>query len=81
MERWQDERLAGREDYRSYRDALREDDALRAFVAEGDRRFEKKHPGATAPAAFHREALVLAGFRAADEVWRYHADAIMVALR
>ena len=81
LERWQDERLTGGEDYRSYRDALREDDALRAFVVEGDRRFEQKHPGATAPAAFHREALLLAGFRAADEVWRYHADAIMVALR
>jgi hypothetical protein len=38
-------------------------------------------PGATAPAASHREALLLAGFRAADEAGRYHADAIMVALR
>ena len=78
---WQDEQLLAGEDYHAYRDALREDDEFRELVVEGDRRFENRHPGATAPQAFHREALRLAGFRSVDEVWRYHNDAILVALR
>jgi trans-aconitate methyltransferase len=81
LEEWRQERLAAGEDYYAYRDALREDDELRGFVLQGDRRFENKHPGATAPEAFHREALLAAGFRTADVVWRHHADAILVALR
>jgi hypothetical protein len=81
LERWRDEQLATGEDYYAYRDALREDKELSGFVVEGDRRFENKHPGTTAPEAFYREALLVAGFRAADVVWRHHADAIRVALR
>jgi SAM-dependent methyltransferase len=81
LERWRDEQLAAGEDYYAYRDALREDGELGGFVIEGDRRFENKHPGTTAPEPFHREALRVAGFRTADVVWRHHADAILVALR
>ena len=81
LEEWRDERLAAGEDYYTYRDALREDGELGAFVLEGDRRFEGKHPGATAPEAFHREALLVVGFRTGDVVWRHQADAILVALR
>ena len=81
LEQWQNEQLAGGEDYYAYRDAMREDEELRPLVAEGDRRFDNTHPGVTAPEAFHREALLAAGFRTADVVWRYLADAILVALR
>lgn len=81
LDRWQADRLATGEDYRAYRDALREGAALRSLVEEGDRRFADKPPGVAAPLSFHRQALLTAGFRAADEVWRYHADAILVALR
>jgi SAM-dependent methyltransferase len=81
LEHWRDQQLAAGEDYYTYRDALREDGELSGFVIEGDRRFENKHPGATVPEAFHREALLAAGFRNADVVWRHHADAILVASR
>jgi SAM-dependent methyltransferase len=81
LEQWQDEQLAEGEDYHDYRDALREDEELHALVVEGDRRFENKHPGATAPEAFHRASLGVAGFRTADVVWRHLADAILVAVR
>ena len=81
LERWREPRLAEGEDYYAYRDALREDAALEPLVAEADRRFAEEHPGITAPAAFHREALRVAGFSTADEIWRHLADAILVAVR
>jgi trans-aconitate methyltransferase len=81
LDSWQEARLAEGEDYYAYRDALREDATLRALVDEGDRRFADKPPGIAAPVAFHREALEVAGFTAADEVWRHHSDAILVAFR
>jgi trans-aconitate methyltransferase len=81
LDGWQATQLAQGEDYHVYRDALREDPTLRSFVEEGDRRFADKPPGVAAPRDFHREALLAAGFRTADEVWRHHADAILVALR
>ena len=81
LEEWRNERLAAGEDYYTFRDELREDGELGGFVMEGDRRFENKHPGTTAPEAFHCEALLVGGFRTADVVWRHHADAILVALR
>jgi SAM-dependent methyltransferase len=81
LDGWQAERLAEGEDYHAYRDALRGDPELEPFVAEGDRRFAKKPAGVAAPIDFHRAALVAVGFQAVDEVWRHHADAILVALR
>ena len=81
LERWREPRLAEGEDYYAYRDALREDATLEPLVAEADRRFAEEHPGMTAPAAFHREALRVAGFSTADEIWRHLADAILVAVR
>lgn len=81
LDGWQEAQLAGGEDYYAYRDALREDETLKPFVEAGDRRFADKPHGIAAPIAFHREALHLAGFSAADEVWRHHSDAILVALR
>jgi trans-aconitate methyltransferase len=81
LDDWQAERLAEGEDYHAYRDALRDDSALRPLVEEGDRRFADKPAGVAAPVSFHREALLTAGFRVADEVWRHLADAILVARR
>ena len=81
LERWQQTQLEDAEDYHDYRDALRDHPTLRPFVDEGDRRFAAKPPGVAATIGFHRKALQLAGFRAADEVWRHHADAILVAIR
>jgi hypothetical protein len=81
LDEWQTSQLAGQEDYRSFRDALRDDEELRPFVEDGDRRFASRPRGVSGPLAFHREALLLAGFRAVDEVWRHHADAILVGLR
>jgi trans-aconitate methyltransferase len=81
LDTWQEARLAEGEDYYTYRDALRDDTSLRELVDEGDRRFADKPPGIAASVAFHREALRVAGFDAADEVWRHHSDAILVAFR
>jgi trans-aconitate methyltransferase len=81
LEGWQAERLAEGEDYYEYREALRNDPELQSFVAEGDRRFAEKPAGVVAPIDFHRAALLAVGFQVADEVWRHHADAILVAFR
>lgn len=81
LEGWQEARLAEGEDYYAYRDALRDDTTLQPLVDEGDRRFADKPPGIAASIAFHCEALRVAGFSTADEVWRHHSDAILVALR
>jgi trans-aconitate methyltransferase len=81
LDEWQATQLRDAEDYHAYRDALRADSELRPLVEEGDRRFTDKPPGVAAPLSFHREALVAAGFATADEVWRHHADAILVAVR
>jgi trans-aconitate methyltransferase len=81
LDSWQEAQLAEGEDYYDYRDALREDPTLRPLVEEGDRRFADKPTGVAASIAFHREALAMAGFSTADEVWRHHADAILVAVR
>jgi SAM-dependent methyltransferase len=78
---WQTEQLQDREDYYVYRDALLEDPELQPLVEEGDRRFADKPAGIAAPLAFHREALLVAGFATADEPWRHLADAILVAIR
>jgi SAM-dependent methyltransferase len=61
--------------------ALRDDTTLQPFVDEGDRRFADKPPGIAASIAFRCEAFQVAGFSTADEVWRHHSDAILVALR
>jgi trans-aconitate methyltransferase len=81
LDGWQEARLAEGEDYPAYRDALRDDTRLRELVDEGDRRFADKPPGIAASVDFHREALQVAGFATADEIWRHHADAILVAFR
>jgi ubiquinone/menaquinone biosynthesis C-methylase UbiE len=81
LDAWQAEQLRDGEDYYVYRDALREDPELRPLVEEGDRRFADKPAGVAAPLAFHREALLVAGFATADEPWRHLADAILVAIR
>jgi trans-aconitate methyltransferase len=81
LDTWQEARLAEGEDYYSYRDALRDDTTFRPLVDEGDRRFADKPRGIAASVVFHREALQLAGFATADEVWRHHSDAILVAFR
>lgn len=78
---WQTERLAEGEDYHAYRNALRHDPELQPLVVEGDRRFGEKADGVAAPIDFHKAALLAVGFQAADEVWRHHSDAILVALR
>lgn len=81
LDDWQAVNLEEAEDYYRYRDVLREDPELRAFVEEGNRRFADKPPGIAAPLSFHRNAFLTFGFQHADEVWRYHADAILVAVR
>jgi hypothetical protein len=81
LNRWQEAQLAEGVDYYTYRDALRDDATLGALVDEGDRRLADKPPGIVASVAFHREALRVAGFATADEVWRHHSDAILVAFR
>jgi hypothetical protein len=81
LDEWQATQLREAEDYHAYRDALRADSEFRPLVEEGDRRFTDKPPGVAAPLSFHRGALVAAGFATADEVWRHHADAILVAVR
>ena len=81
LDQWQSRQLEAAESYSDYRDALRDNVALRPFVEEGDRRFADRPTGIVAPLAFHQEALRLAGFRMADEVWRHHADAILIAIR
>jgi trans-aconitate methyltransferase len=81
LESWQEAQLTEGEDYFAYRDALRDDPTLQSLVTEGDRRFADKPPGVAASIAFHREALDTAGFRTADEIWRHHADVILVAVR
>jgi SAM-dependent methyltransferase len=81
LDGWQAERLAEGEDYYEYREALRNDPELQSFVAEGDRRIAEKPAGVAAPIDFHRAALLAVGFQAVDEVWRHHADAILVAVR
>jgi trans-aconitate methyltransferase len=81
LDEWQTAQLRDAEDYYAYRDALRADPELRSEVEEGDRRFADKPTGVAAPLSFHREALMAAGFATADEVWRHHADAILVAIR
>jgi trans-aconitate methyltransferase len=81
LDGWQAARLKEGEDYHAYREALRDEPTLRPLVEEGDRRFADKPPGLAAPLAFHREAFLAAGFEAVDEVWRHHADAILIAIR
>ena len=81
LEEWQSKQLDGAEGYRAFRDALRNEPELRPLVEEGNRRFASKHPGTTLPVEFHREALLAAGFAEAGEIWRYHSDAILLALR
>jgi trans-aconitate methyltransferase len=81
LDEWQATQLREAEDYHAYRDALRADSEFRPLVEEGDRRFTDKPPGVAAPLSFHRGALVATGFATADEVWRHHADAILVAVR
>jgi trans-aconitate methyltransferase len=81
LDDWQAAQLKKGEDYYEYRDALRADPELRPLVEEGDRRFADKPPGVAAPLAFHREALLAAGFEAVDEVWRHLTDAVVIAIR
>lgn len=81
LDAWQAEQLRDGEDYYVYRDSLLEDPELMPLVEEGDRRFADKPAGVAAPLAFHREALLIAGFATADEPWRHLADAILVAIR
>jgi SAM-dependent methyltransferase len=81
LDRWQDEQLAGAEDYTEYRAALRSEPALAEDVEAGDRLLGNRHPGSTLPIAFHQAALAVAGFAEAGEVWRHHTDALLVALR
>lgn len=81
LDRWQDEQLAGAEDYADYRAALRSEPALAEDVEAGDRLLGFRHPGNTLPIAFHQAALELAGFVETGEVWRHHTDALLVALR
>jgi hypothetical protein len=81
LDEWQAGRLDGAEDYHDYREALRDDPTLGPLVDERDREFADQPPGVAAPLAFHREALLSFGFGSADEVWRYHADAVLVAVR
>jgi hypothetical protein len=80
LDEWQATQLRAAEDYHAYREALRGDPELRPLVEEGDRRFADRPPEVAAPLSFHCEALVAAGFTTVGEVWRHHADAILVAV-
>jgi trans-aconitate methyltransferase len=81
LDGWQAEQLKDAEDYYDFREAMRAEPALGAFVDERDTSFEDQPPGIAAPLAFHRETFLALGFQSADEVWRHHADAILVAIR
>lgn len=81
LESWQEARLAGAEDFRAFHAATAADPSLAELAAESERRFAGKEPGEELPLAWHRDALLAAGFVEADEVWRHHSDAILVALR
>ena len=81
VERWQEERLREAEDYGAYREAVRGDSDLCEYALAGDAVLGRRQPGVTLPVEFHRQALLAAGFAEAGEVWRYHRDAVLVALR
>lgn len=71
----------GVEDWGQYWQAARAEPAFREILAERDRRFPKREHGHEASVAFHQEALLAAGFKETCEVWRYHNDAILAAIR
>ena len=81
LDEWQNVRLDGKEDYFDYWEAMRGDPTLGPLVAERDRTFADQPSGVAGEIAFHREAFLALGFASADEVWRYHADAVLVAVR
>jgi trans-aconitate methyltransferase len=60
---------------------LRPFPALAELVAESERRSDRPVPVVDADAAFHRQALIAAGFREVAEVWRYGRDAVLLAVR
>jgi SAM-dependent methyltransferase len=69
------------ENWYAYWDAARAEPAFAALLTERDRRFGERQPSPYKTTAFHREALLAAGFREVSEFWRYHEDAVLVALR
>lgn len=79
----QDEHFAqsGMENWYAYWDAARAEPAFAALLDERDRRFGNRPPAPYKTIAFHREALLAAGFREVSEIWRYYEDAVLVALR
>jgi len=81
LDRWQRARLAGAESFSDFRESTADDPALGALTREAERRFADKPPGEELPLEWHRDALVQAGFHAVDEIWRYHTDAVLLAVR
>lgn len=81
LDSWQAERLRDAEDYYDFREAMRAEPALSSLIDQRDASFDDQPSGVAAPLAFHRETFLALGFQSADEVWRHHADAILVAIR
>jgi trans-aconitate methyltransferase len=81
LDGWQAERLRDAEDYYDFREAMRAEPALGSLVDQRDASFDDQPSGLAAPLSFHRETLLALGFQSADELWRHHADAILVAIR
>jgi ubiquinone/menaquinone biosynthesis C-methylase UbiE len=72
---------AGQENYQQFWDAVAAISAFQPLVEEQQRRFAGRPPHHRTATPFHREALVTAGFSSVGEIWRYHDDAILLALR
>lgn len=78
---WKQERLAGAEDYATFREATASDPALAELALESGRWLSEKPPGEELPLEWHRAELLAAGFREVEEIWRHHTAALLVALR
>ena len=61
--------------------AARKEPAFAELLTERDRRLNGRFPLAPRDISFHDQALRAAGFNAVGEVWRHHANAIVLALR
>jgi SAM-dependent methyltransferase len=82
LRRWQDVQLATGEGHGEYHTSAHAEPELAALAEERERRFaDRTGTDEGAPsAAFHREALLAAGFREVGEVWRYLSDSLIMAV-
>lgn len=72
---------AGAERYEQWYERLARAEAFSALLAERARRFGDRTGELWLPAAWHCERILNAGFAAADTVWRWGNDALLVAVR